>query len=109
MKLCLLLFLWQAPGGPVHSAVPQTSKDTGRVVSYHYRLIARPDRGYGYTILAGSKILIRQESIPGLPGNRAFTTKADAARVAALVIHKLEQKIFPPTVTSAELERLHIW
>lgn len=76
---------------------------------YRYVVFKRWDGGYGYTIYKDGKKLIRQESIPGLEGNRGFARKADAVNVAELVIHKLEQNIFPPTVSSAELERLHIW
>lgn len=76
---------------------------------YAYKVFRRGDGAYGYLITAGGKSFIRQESIPALAGNRGFAHKEEAASVAKLVIGKLQQHIFPPTVTSAELERLHIW
>ena len=77
--------------------------------AYHYQVFKRPDGAYGYSIYNGPKMVIRQATIPSLSGNRGFARKGDAAKVAELVVSKLEKHIFPPSVSSAELERLHIW
>ena len=74
--------------------------------TYRYKVFAKPDGTYGYDIFSGAKKLIHQETIPGQPGNRGFVLQSSAAKVAGLVISKLQQNIFPPAVTTAELKQL---
>jgi hypothetical protein len=74
----------------------------------HYKIIAAAGHSFGYDIYSGSKILIHQVSIPGLPGNQGFTRRKDAEKVAALVTKKLEKHIMPPTVSRQEMEDLKI-
>lgn len=76
--------------------------------SYHYKVFTSADGTYGYDIFTGSKKLIHQATVPGQPGNKGFTRENSAAKVAALVISKLQQNIFPPAVTTAELKELGI-
>lgn len=54
------------------------------------------------------RLLIHQPSVPGLPGNDGFRRKKDAAKVAVLVIEKIRQHVFPPSISRAELDSLHI-
>jgi len=75
---------------------------------YHYQLFTRSDGAFGYDVFSGNKKYIHQESIPGIPGNKGFTSKKDATKVAALVVNKLQQNIFPPTITTEELKQLHV-
>jgi hypothetical protein len=65
-------------------------------------------KGYGFNILIDKKILIHQPFIPSLQGNRGFATKTDAARTAKLMLYKLKKFGMPPTISTAELDSLHI-
>lgn len=91
---------------PVCALLAAPDSIPAAVKTYHYKVFARPDGAYGYDIFTGTKKLIRQETIPGQPGNRGFASQSKAAKVAGLVISKLQQNIFPPTVTTAELKQL---
>jgi hypothetical protein len=52
--------------------------------------------------------MIHQPSAPGLPGNEGFKTKADAEKVAKLVIDKIKKGEMPPSVTKEEMEKLKV-
>ena len=66
------------------------------------------DKTYGYDIYADSKLMIHQNSIPGLPGTEGFKTKAYAEKVAQLVISKIKKGEMPPTVTTEEMKKLKV-
>lgn len=55
-----------------------------------------------------SHVFIHQPSIPSIAGNKGFTTKEQAQRVASLVVYKLTHNIMPPSVTPKELDSLGI-
>jgi len=76
--------------------------------NYHYQVITMAGGAFGYDIFQGGKKLIHQNCIPGVPGNKAFATKEQAGKVATLVISKLQQNIFPPTVSTQELQQLRV-
>lgn len=73
-----------------------------------YRIIPSSDGRYGYEILIKGKGLIRQLSIPGRAGTEGFKSKADAKKVAELVLKKLSQGMMPPTIEESELIKLKI-
>ena len=75
---------------------------------YHYQVFKQVNNSFGYEIYSGPKKMIHQEIIPGQPGNAGFTTAAAASKVAGLVISKLQQNIFPPTVSTEELKQLRV-
>jgi hypothetical protein len=52
--------------------------------------------------------MIHQLSIPAMPGNDGFKTKADATKVAQLVIDKIKKGEMPPTVSIEELKKLNV-
>ncbi len=63
--------------------------------------------GWGYKVLVGGKTYIYQDAIPGLPGNKPFTSKDDALRVGNMVVTKLtSHKI--PSINEADLKSLQI-
>ena len=64
--------------------------------------------GYGFDIKVGDKILIHQPFIPALEGNNGFAKKSDAEKVATLMIRKLREHGMPPTITTEEIDSLHI-
>ncbi|MBV8252875.1 MAG: DUF4907 domain-containing protein [Chitinophaga sp.] len=63
--------------------------------------------GWGYKVVVEGKTYIYQDAIPGLPGNRPFTSKDDALRVGNMVVTKLtHHKI--PSISEADLKSLQI-
>jgi hypothetical protein len=76
--------------------------------SLTYKLINSEQNTFGYDILDNNRPIIHQPSIPGMPGNKGFIKKEDAAKVARLVIKKMNKNIMPPTVTRQDLKKLHV-
>ncbi len=66
------------------------------------------ENGWGYQIFKGKKLLINQPTIPAVQGNKSFSSELDAIKVGDLVVNKLLQNQFPPTVSSEELISLGI-
>ena len=73
-----------------------------------YKIIDAPNHTYGYDVLADDRLIIHQKSIPAMPGNEGFKTKADASKVAQLVITKIKKGEMPPTVTVEEMKKLKV-
>jgi len=73
-----------------------------------YKIIDAPNHTYGYDVLADGRLVIHQKSIPAMPGNEGFKTKADASKVAQLVIGKIKKGEMPPTVTIEEMKKLNV-
>ena len=71
-------------------------------------IINAPNNTYGYDILLDGKMMIHQPSIPAMPGNEGFKTKADAKKTAELVISKIRKGEMPPTVSVEELKKLKV-
>jgi hypothetical protein len=73
-----------------------------------YEIIDAPNHTYGYDVLSDDRLIIHQKSIPAMPGNEGFKTKADASKVAQLVIDKIKKGEMPPTVTIEEMQKLKV-
>ena len=73
-----------------------------------YTIINAPNHTYGYDVFSDGKLVIHQKSIPAMPGNEGFKTKADAEKVEKLVIDKIKKGEMPPTVTIEELQKLKV-
>lgn len=71
-----------------------------------FKIIPLSDNTWGYDIYLNNNKTIHQPTIPGLPGNKGFSTKKQAASVAKLVVHKIKEGQMPPSVTIAELKTL---
>jgi Domain of unknown function (DUF4907) len=87
------------------AALPPEKADTAKSPKqFTAQIIPQPDGTWGYDILSEGKLLIHQPHIPALPGNRGFETTAQAERVAAAVIQKMEQGERMPTLSVAEVQ-----
>jgi len=73
-----------------------------------YKIIDAPNHTFGYNVLANGRLMIQQKSIPAMPGNEGFKTKADAEKVAQLVIGKIKKGEMPPTVSIEEMQKLNV-
>lgn len=73
-----------------------------------YKLTEAKDHTYGYNIFLNDTLFVHQPVIPCIAGNKGFKTKADAKKVAFLVIDKIRKGLIPPTVTIPEMEKLKI-
>jgi len=87
-------------------SLTNSGKRSGGDTSYH--IISSVGNSFGYEILIQDKVIIRQLSIPGTPGNKGFDKKEDAEKVAALVIVKMRRGIMPPTIDKKELDSLKV-
>jgi len=67
-----------------------------------------PEYGWGYQILNNDKLYINQPHIPSMQGNMGFKSKENALTTADYIIHKLENNIFPPTISPQELDSLGV-
>jgi len=63
--------------------------------------------GYGYTIKAGDKVLIKQYFIPAVQEEISFMSDNDAKLVSALVLNRLLKKE-SPVVTIEDLNKLNV-
>ena len=79
-----------------------------QVQKYSFSVIPAAENTFGYEITEQGKIIVRQKTIPSLPGNKGFKTKNDAEKCAGLVILKLSRNIMPPTITPKEIDSLGI-
>ena len=71
-----------------------------------YKIIPSTGKTWGYNIYNNDKLFVHQPSVPALPGNKGFTTKALAEKVAKKVIEKIGKGESPPTVSIEEMEEL---
>jgi len=63
---------------------------------------------YGYNILVNGKTVIHQLHMPALPGTKGFGTEEATRRVAAFVILKIRNGIFPPSISIKDLDSLGV-
>jgi len=73
-----------------------------------YAVIDAPNGTFGYDVFSDGQLLLHQTNLPGQPGVEGCKTKADAEKVAALVIGKIKNGQMPPTVETEELKSLGI-
>ncbi len=61
--------------------------------------------GWGYNIMAGERLYIKQEFIPSVPGKNGFKSSQDALKVANLIIYRIS-KNQQATITNRDLDSL---
>ena len=64
--------------------------------------------GWGYNIIAGGKIHIKQEYMPAVPGKHGFKSAADAMMVGNLVVKKITGNKMP-SISLHELDSMGLY
>jgi hypothetical protein len=72
------------------------------------KIIPSVNKTFGYDIFLDGKLLVHQPHIPAVPGNKGFTTKERAQKVAEFVVKKIRKNEMPPTVTIDNLNNLGV-
>ena len=115
LLFCLLLFTiaYAQQSSPASAIQPMSSTQSSpesisKTGTMTYNIIDVVNHTYGYDVFVDGKLLIHQTSIPAVQGNNGFETKADAEKVAQLVISKIRKGEMPPTVTIDELKKLKV-
>ena len=94
------------------SSVTDTiKKDTSNIyrnAKLTYTILNSNDNTFGYDIFVDGTRMVHQLNIPGMPGNKGFSTKANAEKVAGFIIEKIRKGEMPPTITPAELIKLKV-
>lgn len=87
-----------------------TDTENSRSTEPVYEIITTeiPDKGFGYQILKDGKLIIDQQQIPAIQGNRCFASENDAKRTGELALKKIKDQMFPPTISTEELDSLGI-
>jgi Domain of unknown function (DUF4907) len=93
---CISILLCTGCGAA--STRQQAQKEIMDVGAYTFK----SGNGWGYSITLDNQLFIKQASIPVYEGNRSFTTEADAAKIAALVIGKIKAHK-KPVISKEEL------
>ena len=81
-------------------------KQSGEWLPIKYTTYHTP-LGWGYDVLVNDSIFIHQEQMPAVEGKRAFTSEADAAKVANLIVQRIKNRQLP-TVYLRDLDSLQI-
>lgn len=76
--------------------------------SYTFQIFQNTDLTWGYSVFVDGKKKINQPTIPGMSGNKGFTTKDAAQKVAEQVVEKLRKGETRPTLKKEELEKLNV-
>jgi hypothetical protein len=84
------------------------SAETNKNVNYTYTIIPAANKTWCYDVYKEKRLFIHQPSAPGLPGKEGFKTKADAEKVAMLVIEKIKRGEMPPSVTIEEMKKIRV-
>ena len=64
--------------------------------------------GWGFDLYRNEKKIIRQEHIPAVNGVQFFKTEKEAKKIADLMKIKIQNNIFPPSVSLTEIDSLKI-
>lgn len=94
LLVAILAIVW------IFSKYPDTNKTL-------YAEVFISGNGYGYAIKTKNKILIKQNFIPAVKGEKPFKTERDAKLVSELIVNRmLNQK--SPVITAKDLDSLKI-
>jgi len=87
---------------PVEAEIPEKNPSV-----YEVRTVENAS-GWGYEVWQDGAMVIKQEHIPAVQGIRAFSSQEQAQKAAEIIKAKLDQGIFPPTMSMAELQSIGV-
>ena len=64
--------------------------------------------GWGYEVWKDGALIINQTHIPAIQGLRAFVSQEQAQKAADIIKNKLDQGVFPPTISIDELQGIGV-
>ena len=64
--------------------------------------------GWGYEIWKEGVMVINQTHIPAIQGLHAFESQIQAEKAAEIIKIKLDQGVFPPTISIVELQSIGV-
>ena len=64
--------------------------------------------GYGFDIYQKGAMMIHQNSIPAIQGNKGFSTEEEAKAVGALMLYRISNGIMPPSISIEDLDSLGV-
>ena len=76
--------------------------------SYSSKITFEENSGWGYQIFKGAKLLINQNHIPAVQGMKGFSSKEKAQKTVDYLMVKLNEGVFPPTITPEILDSLNV-
>ena len=76
--------------------------------SFSLKTTFSPEFGWGYQVLNWGALYINQPHVPAIQGNKGFESKEKAIKTAEYIIYKLENNMFPPTISPQELDSLGV-
>ncbi|MBK9637525.1 MAG: DUF4907 domain-containing protein [Bacteroidetes bacterium] len=95
----------------VESKIPDTIPSTDSSSS-HFSMHTFKNRdgleGYGFDIYQEGKMMIHQNSIPAIQGNKGFSTEEEAKAVGALMLYRISNGIMPPSISIEDLDSLGV-
>lgn len=104
-KAIILLLLWSfVTACKQEQALSSTPKVVANELTF--RVFRMKDGTFGYDILQLGKILVHQPFIPAYGGNIGFAKKHYAKATAQLMMNKMNQGIFPPSLTRLEIDSI---
>ncbi|AXT58106.1 DUF4907 domain-containing protein [Aquimarina sp. AD1] len=74
---------------------------------YTLKINERAEKEWYYEVYLDSELIIKQETIPGVPGIQSFKSKEEAKKVGTLVITKLKSGTMP-MISLNELKKYDI-
>lgn len=106
--IVLTLFGCSNVDNPVEDAKPKVENEIEQSVEKSFKIIYTDEIGWGYQIYDGSKMMINQIHIPAIQGMKGFDSKEKAEKAATYILEKINEGVFPPTVTAEILDSLGV-
>jgi len=93
------------PETPVQKLQEKKSKFFKSI--YEVRVV-ESSLGWGYEIWKEGAMVINQTHIPAIQGLRAFESQVQAEKAAEIIKIKLDQGVFPPSISIVELQSIGV-
>jgi hypothetical protein len=75
---------------------------------YTFLTVQNQNSEWGYQLFKDGQLMINQQNIPAIQGNKGFSSKNDAEKIATYILEKVKKGEFPPTISVEELDSLGV-